>query len=135
MKIVKCKKSGTVFETRCAKIWLEGDISVTKIKRDYRAGAEDVIEYLNAASKITNKKPMPNLFDIRGLEWMHEAGLNELLATKSASITKATAVLIDNPNLWQSFTLKFILMICAKPFPIKAFIDREKAIEWLKQFK
>ena len=135
MKIVKCKKSGTVFETRCAKIWLEGDISVTKIRHDYRAGAEEVLEYLTVAGNITNGKPMPNIFDIRGLEWMHETGLNELLAEKSASITKASAILIDRPNVWQSLTLRVILMMSHSPFPLKAFTDREKAIEWLKQFK
>ena len=125
----------TKFQTKFAKIWIKDGIAHTKISQDYVKGVEEIIEYLEEASKLSNKKAMPTILDVRGVEWMSENAINELLAEKSASITKACVLLIEKPTLAMALSIRVVLMLTHSPFPLRAFTDEKKAIEWLKQYK
>ncbi len=94
-------------------------------------------EMINSAIKqriaITKDKSYPMFADIRKIKSFTREARQRLAQKDSGYGTKAAAILIDSKI--QEVLYNFFNTIYKAPSPAKMFTNREKAIEWLQQFK
>ncbi|MEI6123373.1 MAG: STAS/SEC14 domain-containing protein [Bacteroidota bacterium] len=113
-------------------IWIEdGIVFIATNFEEYTA--EMVEEGIKKRLELTKDKSFPMLGDIRKIKnFTREA--RQRLAQKDAGYgTKAAAILIN--SRLQEAMYNFFNAIYKAPAPAKMFTDKEKAIEWLQQFK
>ena len=113
------------FETSFAKSWIDKEgIAHIYFKHGAQINSAQVVEYLQDAEKISGGKAVPVLFDIRDVGFVYEQALNQMLHNKeSLKLTKATAILVDNPPMRITLFINFALKLKGAPFPMKSFFE------------
>jgi len=121
-----------VYQTSTTRFWLgEDGIAHVVYLPDSFITLETAMETIGAIRKIDNKS-RPVLQDIRNVRGATREARLYFASGEVASITKAAAVFVDSPV---TGVLGSFFMGLNKPeYPIKIFTDREKAIDWLREF-
>ncbi len=94
-------------------------------------------EMIDLATKerlaLTQDQSYPFLFDARKLKYVSRAGKQRMIQKDSFHGVLSAAFLIDSKV--QEVIFNFFKAFYKTPVPIKMFTNKEKAIEWLQQYK
>ena len=123
-------------ETKGFTVWIEEGIARVTIKPNADIDLMDVVGYEKAITQFSKNKPLPVIFDIRGLSSISDSALNYLLTNEKTMkpLTIAVAILFSFPTMKIRLILNFLLLLKKPPFPMRVFMDEKKAIAWLKSF-
>ena len=94
---------------------------------------EIIEEGIKARLEITKDKSYPMLSDIRKVKSLSREARQRISQKDSGSGTSAAAILTSSKI--HEVICNFFYAIYKAPAPSKMFTNREKAIEWLQQFK
>jgi hypothetical protein len=112
--------------------WIEDGILY--ITLNFENYTEQMVEAgIKQRLELTKDKSYPILADIRNIKNFSREARQRLAQKDAAFGTKAVA-LLSNSKV-QEVLYNFFNTIYKAPAPTKTFTNKEKAIEWLKQFK
>ena len=83
--------------------------------------------------ELTKETPYPMFADIRKVKTSTREARQRMSQKDAAFGTKAVAILINSKV--QEVLYNFFNVIYKAPAPAKMFTNKEKAIEWLQQYK
>ena len=122
-----------VIETSKGKLWLvEDSIIFITIKQGAEIDVDDIKEMQKANVKLYSGNKHVICADIRNLKSTTKAARDYAGSLKSAETTSAIALIISSPL--SRVMGNFFIRITRPPYPTKLFTDKERALEWLKQF-
>ena len=88
---------------------------------------------INERLALTQDQSYPFLADIRKLKSVSRAAKQRLIQKDSFHGVLCTAFLIDSKT--QEVMFHFFKIFYKIPIPIKMFTNKEKALEWVQQYK
>jgi hypothetical protein len=99
----------------------------------YREGIElgfpEIMELVSNAGKLSGGKPYVTFSDVRFDIKLTVQGKKYVSDPKNMPLFRGTAALVRN-NM-QKIAANFMSYFNHHPYPFKAFVNRDKAIEWL----
>jgi hypothetical protein len=102
-----------------------------RYKEGVELGFPEIRELVQYAEKLSSGKPYVTLSDVRVDLNITEEGKRYVAKPEHMPLFRGTAVLVKN-NMFK-FAANFMNQFSKKDSPFKAFTDREKAVEWLKE--
>lgn len=117
-----------------AELWIENGIVCARYKTGTLLDLDLAKDCIRIRLTLQDGKTMPLLLDITGLREITKAARAYLSSDYALTGTSA-GVLLTNSSIFV-ITLANIYFTLAKPqIPHRLFADREKALDWLHQFK
>jgi len=121
--------------TDIAELWEDKEgIAHIEFKGNRDLKLPQVVDYMNKTIKLAEGEKKPVLVDLRKVDFATDGAVGKMISTDAEKITKAAAVLINIPTKRMRFLISFVLLTKKTSFPVKAFNDEKKAMEWLKTF-
>lgn len=120
-----------VFETKTGKIWqMDNDTLIFETMPGANILLEDSIEHIEIASKITKSKKWVMLVDMREVNSVTKEARTYYSDQNVIEGRVAIALLIE--SYFSQIVANFFIAYSKPDYPIKLFVSKEKAIEWLK---
>jgi len=122
-----------IIETSKGKLWLgEDNIIFITIKKGMEIDVDDIKEMQDAKAKLYAGDRHVICADIRDMKSATKAGRDYSGSIKNVETTAAIALIVGSPL--SRVLGNLFININKPPYHTKLFNDKEKAIEWLKQF-
>lgn len=113
--------------------WLDASgICMTVVKKNGVIGLSEAQENTEAVEKVSNKKILPLLVDLRDIKSINKQARDHFAMNKRRAGVSAIAMLIKSPV--SKVIGNFFLGINMPSVPTQLFNSEEKAISWLKQY-
>lgn len=118
--------------TSFANIWIADEIVHVEFTCEHYTEAM-VDEAIKQRLEITKDGIYPMLSNLQNFKSATKGAKQRIIQNDAAFGTKAVAVLINSKV--QEVIYNFFILFYKAPTPIKMFTNKEKALEWLKQYK
>lgn len=130
---MKQKERLRYVENSYAEIWFEDGIVHIVYKPGAVLNINNIKPIVQDRIKVSDGKVSPILIDLRNLVTSDNATRSYLATDEAEKYLNAGAMLINNEI--QRLLMNLYLKIDRPRLPAKVFTNREKALEWLQQFK
>jgi hypothetical protein len=120
-------------ENDYAEIWVEDGIVHIVYKPGCILNINNIKPIVQDRIKVSNEMVSPILIDLRNLVSSDNATRAYLATPEAEKYLSAGAMLISNEI--QKLLMNLYLKIDVPKLPAKVFTNKEKALEWLNQFK
>lgn len=130
---MKQKERLRYIENDYAEIWFEDGIVHIVYKPGCVLNINNIKPIVEDRIKVSDGKLSPILIDLRNLVSSDNATRSYLATEEAEKYLNAGAMLINNEI--QRLLMNLYLKIDKPRLPAKVFTSREKALEWLEQFK
>jgi len=114
-------------------IWLEDGIIYEVFKPDTEITLPLAKEVVSIRMKLAGNKIHPIFVDIRNLIYADSASRKYWASAEGTQLLKAGAFLVNHPL--NKFLFDIFLLLNHPIIPTKPFCSKEKAINWLQQYK
>ncbi len=122
-----------IIELRTFKTWLDDNgICHTVVKPNADIELQDARENTIAVKEISTGSVYPLLVDLKAIHSISKEARDHFSMQKRSAGVSAIAMLIKSPV--SRIIGNFFLGLSTPTVPTNLFTDREKAINWLKQF-
>jgi hypothetical protein len=123
--------SGPV-DTPTATIWIEDGILRVEIKPGAKVEARDAEAHVQLTAELVDERKAPLLADISRVLSTSREARSTYAGPRADEVLSALALLVDSPI---SMVIgNFYLRLSRPPFPCRVFSDKEKALDWLRDF-
>lgn len=119
-------------ETRSTRYFLDEGILISELKPKHVMSLDDAVENLEVRAKLKVPYPLPALMDIRPLL---DASIESIIATtnpRDIGNFTAAALVVSSPV--HELISREAKRFRKQKLPVRAFVDRNKAMAWLKGF-
>lgn len=120
-------------ENDYAEIWFENGIVHIVYKPGCVLNINNIKPIVEDRIKVSNGRISPILIDLRNVVTSDNAARSYLATPEAERYLNAGAMLITNEI--QRLLMNLYLRIDKPNLPAKVFTNKEKALEWLEQFK
>ena len=121
------------FQNEEVEIWLEKGIIHSVLAPSVVLTLESAKKTVAERLKISNSQTHPILIDARRAKSMTKEAREYLASPEAIKGISAGAFVIENPLV--EFIVKVWLIAFKPKVPSKLFKEKQKALEWLEQFK
>lgn len=121
------------YEDQYSEMWIEDGIGMQIYKRDLAITIEVAKDMVNKRIVAFNGIARPVYVDVRNLVSIDSASRKYFASHEAGRFIIAGAIHLDNPiNSW----LGNVFLLLDQPItPAKLFTHKDKALQWLQQFK
>lgn len=121
------------YEDQYSQMWIEEGIGIQIYKPDLVITIEVAKDMVNKRIAAFNGIARPVYVDVRNLVSIDRASRKFFASREAGQLIIAGAIHLDNPiNSW----LGNVFLLIDQPItPAKLFISKDKALNWLQQFK
>lgn len=120
-------------ENQYAEIWFENGLVYAICKPDCVLSIDATRLIVQDRKRVSNGKKSPIFLDLRNMVSADNATRTYLASAESQEYITAGAILIN--NYIQRMLMNLWLKIDKPVIPTKGFTDKEKALQWLEQYK
>ncbi len=120
-------------ENEFAEIWFENGIVHILYKPGCVLNIANIKQLVEDRIKVSNGQTSPILIDLRNLVSSDNATRSYLATPEAEKYLCAGAMIINNEL--QKLLMNLYLKIDKPRLPARVFTNKEKALEWLEQFK
>jgi hypothetical protein len=121
-------------ETRTARVGLEGDLIIVRIRNGAQQSLVDAKENLAAAVNETGGGRRPLLIDIRGAQPLDAEARHHYSGQTLVESFSALALLVEGKPLGRMMGNVY-LRVARPGIPARLFSDEARAIEWLNGYR
>lgn len=120
-------------DTQYAKFELNDGILMIEFKPDLEIDLKVAKQIVADRKKVSEGKAYPGLGDTRFIKSATKEARAYFELEESQEGVLAGALLVD--SVFSTFLVNFFLKVTRQKMPSKMFTNKEKALEWLAQFK